>query len=603
MKRISISLTAVCAVSALLLLAAGCRKAGIEGTDPERQEVTASLSFAPAVETPSSVSDASTKGSLINGTGSVTKPLQDALPAGMTTETFCFYVAAWDINGTSTVRSIPAAAESISYDKVRYFTTQLTTGGTPRNMWNTVKPADDTQINEYIWKSVRKTVGGVDGFHGIEKAFYAYANLPAGAAAPVVAVDGTTKLPGAMTLAYVQPAQASDQTDVIVAYYRGEGNVDGKPAGTASLLFRHPMAAVSVKLGTLKGVNKFRINSLSIEGVHSGGTLAMTPTGTDSGTTLVWTPASGEGGTMTVTQSVNLDVTSTTVSGTLLGERFIVMPQDFTSAPARIAANVTADGKTFNILWPLGSSAWEAGMDYSYTLDYNGHEGIQLWANGPYWATKNVGATRPEDAGWYFSWGNVKGYVPVDQTLYASDWYSCRWVEALQHSVELSGGFSSANYSDQSLQGKGVTLNDDIPAEAVEGVLYDAAVAIDGTKWRIPTAAELEALYTNTDYNITTRNGVLCFIFRGRGAYSGRFIILPHCGEGAGAYLRKDDGTYYCSSTISSAPVNGYQGTMSMRLYYEDVPGGTDIVTAEMIGNLRMNGCVIRPVENTSYSE
>lgn len=602
MKRISISLTAVCAVSALLLLAAGCRKAGIDGTDPERQEVTASLSFAPAVETPSSVSDASTKGSLINGTGSVTKPLQDALPAGMTTETFCFYVAAWDINGTSTVRSIPAAAEGVSYDKVRYFTTQLTTGGTPRNMWNTVKPGDDTQINEYTWKSVRKTVGEVEGFHGIEKAFYAYANLPAGTSAPVVAVNGTTKLPGAMTLAYVQPAQASDQTDIIVAYYRGEGNVDGKPAGTASLLFRHPMAAVSVKLGTLKGVNKFRINSLSIEGVHSGGTLAMTPTGTASGTTLVWTPASGEGGTMTVTQSVDLDITSTTASGTELGERFIVMPQDFTYAPARIAANVTADGKTFNILWPLGSSAWEAGMDYSYTLDYNGHEGIQLWANGPYWATKNVGASKSEEAGWYFSWGNVKGYVPVDQTLYASDLYSCRWVEALNTSVELSEGFSKTNYSNQSLQGKGVTLDTDIPAEAVDGVLYDAAVAIDGTKWRIPTAAELEALFTNTDYNITTRNGALCFIFRGRGTYAGRSVIMPYCGFGVDKSLHKE-GTCYCSSTISSASVGGDQGAVYMKLYYEDVPGGTDIVTAEMIDSQRMNGYVIRPVENTPYSE
>lgn len=601
MKRISISVTAVCAVSALLLLAAGCRKAGIEGTDPERQEVTASLSFAPAVETPSSVSDASTKGSLINGTGSVTKPLQDALPAGMTTETFCFYVAAWDINGTSTVRSIPAAAESISYDKVRYFTTQLTTGGTPRNMWNTVKPGDDTQINEYTWKSVRKTVGGVDGFHGIEKAFYAYANLPAGAAAPVVAVDGTTKLPGAMTLAYVQPAQASDQTDVIVAYYRGEGNVDGKPAGTASLLFRHPMAAVSVKLGTLKGVNKFRINSLSIEGVHSGGTLAMTPTGTDSGTTLVWTPASGEGGTMTVTQSVNLDVTSTTVSGTLLGERFIVMPQDFTSAPARIAANVTADGKTFNILWPLGSSAWEAGMDYSYTLDYNGHEGIQLWANGPYWATKNVGASRPEEAGWFFSWGNVKGYVvknPVTAPGGVGYGYTCKWVSVDDPSVELVDGFGTTAYGNGS-QGTGHLLQGDIATDDNE---HDAAINRKGTKWRMPTAAEFQALKDNTDCHVRSVNGVLGALFVGKGDYSDRSIFLPDCGYGKGEYYL-DDATGYWSSTRSTVAASGESAARTFRIKHHYVAGSVDEYNVDIPDTPRRMGRLIRPVENTPYSE
>ena len=39
-----------------------------------------------------------------------------------------------------------------------------------------------------------------------------------------------------------------------------------------------------------------------------------------------------------------------------------------------------------------------------------GSGGVQLWENGPYWAECNVGATRPEEYGYYFWWGDTVGY-------------------------------------------------------------------------------------------------------------------------------------------------------------------------------------------------
>ncbi|MCQ2604112.1 MAG: hypothetical protein MJ215_03600 [Spirochaetia bacterium] len=36
------------------------------------------------------------------------------------------------------------------------------------------------------------------------------------------------------------------------------------------------------------------------------------------------------------------------------------------------------------------------------------HEGVQLWENGPCWATTNIGASKPEDYGYYFAWGETK---------------------------------------------------------------------------------------------------------------------------------------------------------------------------------------------------
>ena len=40
------------------------------------------------------------------------------------------------------------------------------------------------------------------------------------------------------------------------------------------------------------------------------------------------------------------------------------------------------------------------------------HERVQLWAGGPYWATTNIGADKPEDYGLYFWWGDTTGHRP-----------------------------------------------------------------------------------------------------------------------------------------------------------------------------------------------
>ena len=37
--------------------------------------------------------------------------------------------------------------------------------------------------------------------------------------------------------------------------------------------------------------------------------------------------------------------------------------------------------------------------------------GVQLWENGPCWAECNVGATAPEESGYYFWWGDTVGYI------------------------------------------------------------------------------------------------------------------------------------------------------------------------------------------------
>ena len=49
--------------------------------------------------------------------------------------------------------------------------------------------------------------------------------------------------------------------------------------------------------------------------------------------------------------------------------------------------------------------------------------GVQLWEGGPYWAECNVGATKPEEYGYYFWWGDTVGYA---RNASGNGWVSSR---------------------------------------------------------------------------------------------------------------------------------------------------------------------------------
>ena len=49
------------------------------------------------------------------------------------------------------------------------------------------------------------------------------------------------------------------------------------------------------------------------------------------------------------------------------------------------------------------------------------HDKVQLWENGPYWATTNIGAEKPEDYGYYFWWGDTVGYKRQGNAWVASN--------------------------------------------------------------------------------------------------------------------------------------------------------------------------------------
>ena len=119
-----------------------------------------------------------------------------------------------------------------------------------------------------------------------------------------------------------------------------------------------------------------------------------------------------------------------------------------------------------------------------YLIDpYNGYEYVDLGLSVK-WATCNVGATSPEQAGLYFAWGETTGYTGEQVTS---------GVRAFSKDVYNSGPAAS--------------ISTDLTLE------QDAAHVNLGGNWRMPTKAEYQELLDNcnvvwtNDYNGTGIKG------------------------------------------------------------------------------------------------
>ena len=166
--------------------------------------------------------------------------------------------------------------------------------------------------------------------------------------------------------------------------------------------------------------------------------------------------------------------------------------------------------------------------------------GVQLWEGGPYWAECNVGASEPEEYGYYFWWGDTVGYTRSGGTWSSSSSYyyysGVTWVSSSGTSMSSSPFSSSTcptyNKSISSLQSSGY-----IDATTNLVAKYDAATVHLGSPWRMPTDAEFSALISNCTTTWTTRNGVYGRLVTGKGDYASKSIFLPAAGRGYGSYL------------------------------------------------------------------
>ncbi len=184
--------------------------------------------------------------------------------------------------------------------------------------------------------------------------------------------------------------------------------------------------------------------------------------------------------------------------------------------------------------------------------------------SGLKWANMNVGASKPEDYGDYFAWGETT-------TKDTYSWESYKWCNGSYNTM--------TKYCDNSEFGyNGFTDN-----KTVLDIEDDAARANWGGDWRMPTKAEFDELLNNTTKEWTTQNGVNGYKFTSK--TNGNSIFLP--AAGSHWYDELDyagSGGYYWSSSLGES----YQ-SRAWRLYF-----GSGF--ADSNSSTRSGGHSVRPV-------
>ena len=165
----------------------------------------------------------------------------------------------------------------------------------------------------------------------------------------------------------------------------------------------------------------------------------------------------------------------------------------------------------------------------------NGHEYVDLGLSVK-WATCNVGATKPEEYGDYFAWGETH---PRDYY----DWSTYKWCNGSYNTLTKYNNSSSYGTVDNKTQ---LELSD------------DAARANWGGSWRMPTTEEQQELINNCTWTWTTQNGVNGYKVTSK--KNGNSIFLPAAGyrDGSSLYYAGCYGYYWSSSLNTYYPIDAY---------------------------------------------
>ena len=159
-----------------------------------------------------------------------------------------------------------------------------------------------------------------------------------------------------------------------------------------------------------------------------------------------------------------------------------------------------------------------------------------------YWSTCNLGASRPEDYGDYYAWGEVEPYYSSQDPLTWKEgksegyyWPSYKWCNGSSSTLSKYNTDNSCG----SVDNKTVLDPED-----------DAAHVILGDKWRMPTDAEWTELREKCSWTWTTQNGVNGRLVTGK---NGNSIFLPAAGGRSHADLnRAGSCCYYWSSSLGT---------------------------------------------------
>ena len=183
--------------------------------------------------------------------------------------------------------------------------------------------------------------------------------------------------------------------------------------------------------------------------------------------------------------------------------------------------------------------------------------------SGLLWADRNVGATKPEDFGLYFAWGETQGYTGItDEKQFTwGDYTLCDGTDSNMLKYNSTDGLTTLELSD------------------------DAAYATDNT-CRMPTMSESMELINNTTSAWTEVNGVYGCQFTSKS--NGNSIFVPVAGlcYNGSVFSVGYLGSLWSSSLYESDPRSAFY------LYFYSSGMGTGVNVYE-----RNHGIPVRPVK------
>ncbi len=163
---------------------------------------------------------------------------------------------------------------------------------------------------------------------------------------------------------------------------------------------------------------------------------------------------------------------------------------------------------------------------------YNDHEYIDLGLpSGTLWATCNVGATKPEDYGDYYAWGETKTKTTYDWKTYKYGKFDDDDFEVVtKYCSNSENGYNGFTDKLTTLQGSD-----------------DPATTSWGNGWHTPSKVQWDELLKNTTSKWTTQDGVKGWLFTAKNEQT---LFLPAAGGRGdkGLYSAGTDGFYLSSS-------------------------------------------------------
>lgn len=232
-----------------------------------------------------------------------------------------------------------------------------------------------------------------------------------------------------------------------------------------------------------------------------------------------------------------------------------------------VELNNLSEGTTYYVCaYAINAKGISYGTQLQFTTEKtpieNGHEYVDLGLSVK-WATCNVGASKPEEYGDYFAWGEV---MPKEEG-YPYDWNTYKYCNG------SASGINKYYYNG---------VSDYIELEISD----DAAYVNWGGKWRMPTQKEMQELRDNCSFIWMYEEGV--YGVKVTSKKNNKSIFLPAAGY---CYNTSKSGMesycYYWSSSIYYS-YNGDDEAYFMWISEDSSPS--------MMEKYRYYGMPIRPV-------